>query len=102
MVHCMTGCHGEGERAFEKPILELGQQVVVENRAGAGGNIGTEVVARAAPDGYTLLMLTDTNAISPALYEKLSYDPIADLLPVTLLASGPHVLVAHPSVGERH
>jgi tripartite-type tricarboxylate transporter receptor subunit TctC len=86
-------------RALAVPLAqELGQQVVVENRAGAGGNIGTEVVARAAPDGYTLLMITDTNAIAPALYEKLSYDPIADLLPVTLLASGPHVLVAHPSV----
>jgi tripartite-type tricarboxylate transporter receptor subunit TctC len=86
-------------RALAGPLAQaLGQQVLVENRPGAGGNIGTELVARAAPDGYTLLMLADTNAIAPSLYDKLGHDPVADFVPVTLLASGPHVLVAHPSL----
>jgi tripartite-type tricarboxylate transporter receptor subunit TctC len=76
---------------------QLGQQFVVENRTGAGGNIGSEVVAKSAPDGYTLLMGSDHLTISKPLYPNLSYDPMRDLVPVSLLNMGPHVLVAHPS-----
>ena len=74
------------------------QQVLVENRPGAGGNIGTEFAARAAPDGYTLLLgHTGTLAINPALYTKTGYDPQRDFAPIALLASAPLVLVAHPA-----
>jgi len=77
----------------------LGQQIVIENRAGAGGNVGTEVVARAAPDGYSLLMANVAPmAINVTLYNKLPYDPVKDFAPITLLASFPNVLVVHPSL----
>jgi tripartite-type tricarboxylate transporter receptor subunit TctC len=73
------------------------QQVLVENRPGAGGNVGTEFAARAAPDGYTLLLgHTGTLAINPALYAKTGYDPQRDFAPISLLASAPLVLVVHP------
>jgi tripartite-type tricarboxylate transporter receptor subunit TctC len=76
---------------------QLGQQFVVENRTGAGGNIGSEVVARSAPDGYMLLMGSDHLTISKPLYPSLAYDPMRDLQPVSLMNSGPHVMIAHPS-----
>src|SRR5512134_1250806 len=76
----------------------LGQQVVVENRTGAGGLIGTDYVARAAPDGYTLLMFADVNVIAPAVYPKLNHDPIKDFAPITNSILGTHIIVAHPSV----
>jgi tripartite-type tricarboxylate transporter receptor subunit TctC len=77
----------------------LGQQVLIENRAGAGGALGGEVAAKAAPDGYTLLMgSTTTMSINQYLYAKLPYDPARDFVPVTLVAFVPHVLVAGPSV----
>ena len=77
----------------------VGQQVVVDNRTGAGGTIGTEAGARAVPDGYTIVMGgTGTLAISPGMGRKLGYDPVKDFAPVTLLATTPYVLVAHPSV----
>ena len=80
----------------------LGQQVVVENRAGAGGNIGTEIAAKSAPDGYTLLLgHTGTLAINPALYAKIPYDPVRDFSPVSLVAYSPLVLVTHPSLPAR-
>jgi tripartite-type tricarboxylate transporter receptor subunit TctC len=75
----------------------LGQPVVVENRAGAGGNIGADAVAKAAPDGYTLLMGANTIPINAAL-QKLPFDLIADFTPIAMLASAPMVLVVHPSV----
>lgn len=80
----------------------LGQQIVVDNRPGSGGIIGTEMVARAAADGYTLLMATIGNlAISPNLYRKLGYDPVRDFTPVTQLAASAYVLIVHPSVPAR-
>jgi tripartite-type tricarboxylate transporter receptor subunit TctC len=77
----------------------LGQPFVVENRAGAGGNIGADVVAKAPPDGYTLLMATvSTHAINPGLYRKMPYDPVRDFAPVGQVGVTPIVLAVHPSV----
>ena len=78
----------------------LGKQVVVDNRSGAGGVIGTEVVAKSPPDGYTLLIISMAHAVNPWLY-KLNYDPIKDFTPVGLLAKGANVLVVHPSLPVR-
>jgi tripartite-type tricarboxylate transporter receptor subunit TctC len=74
------------------------QQIVIDNRGGAGGNIGTEMVAKAAADGYTLLMAAGSHAINPSLYRSLHYDVIKDFAPVTLVATAPQLLVANPSV----
>ncbi len=75
------------------------QQVVVDNRAGSGGVIGSEIAARAVPDGYTLMMgITANIAINPALYRKLPYDPVRDFAPVTLIAAAPYVMVAPPAL----
>ena len=76
----------------------LGQQVVVENKPGAGATIGTEMVAKAPPDGYTLLLASQTNAISASLYKNLSYDPIEDFAPISLLGREPGVLVVNPKL----
>ncbi len=90
-------------RALAPKVSEgLGQQVVVENRGGAGGNIGSEHVAKAAPDGYTLLLGANTLAINATLYQKLGFDPIKDFASVTMLALGPMVLVAHPGVPAKN
>jgi tripartite-type tricarboxylate transporter receptor subunit TctC len=74
------------------------QQVVIDNRAGAGGNLGAEIAARAAPDGYTLLMVTASQPIAVTLFAKLNYDLIKDFTPVSLLASTPYLLVVNNSV----
>jgi tripartite-type tricarboxylate transporter receptor subunit TctC len=75
------------------------QPVIIDNRPGAGGNIGADFVAKASADGYTILMVAvSTHAINVALYSKLPYDPIRDFAPVTLITSVPNVLVVHPSV----
>ena len=76
----------------------LGQQIVVENKLGAAGTIGTGEAARAAPDGYTLTMgTTTTHAIAPAAFTKLAYDPVADFEPIALVANAPYLLVVQPS-----
>jgi tripartite-type tricarboxylate transporter receptor subunit TctC len=76
----------------------LGQQFVVDNRPGASGIIGTDIVAKAPPDGYTVLMMSLTFTVNPSLFSKLPYDTVRDLIPVTMVASAPLMLVVHPSV----
>ena len=87
-------------RATAQKLTEtLGQPFVVENRPGAAGNIGAEIVAKSPPDGYTMLMGTvGTHAINASLYEKMPYDHVKDFVPVVLVAGVPNVLVVHPSV----
>ncbi len=82
----------------QKLTERLGQQVVVENRAGVGGNLGAEAVARAAPDGYTLLLVMSSHAIGVALYKTLAYDLARDLAAVAPIATTPTLLVAHPAL----
>jgi tripartite-type tricarboxylate transporter receptor subunit TctC len=98
---------GGGTDIFARAVAQklgamLGQQVIVENRSGAGGMIGSEVAARAAPDGYTLLITSSsTHAINPHLSRKPPFDPQRDFAPVILIASAPNVLVVHPSLPVR-
>jgi tripartite-type tricarboxylate transporter receptor subunit TctC len=82
----------------QKLAEQLGQPVVLDNRSGAGGNLGIELAAKSPPDGYTLVLGAPPLAISPHLYAKLNYDPIRDFAPVSLVASMPTVLLVHPSV----
>ena len=85
----------------QKLSESIGQQVVIDNRPGAGGNLSAEIAARAAPDGYTLYMSSASLVVNVSLYRKVAYDPVRDFAPVTLLASAQNVLVAHPSVPAR-
>lgn len=88
-----------GRLIAEKLSKSLGQQVIVDNRAGAGGTIGSDAVAKSAPDGYTLLIGTSsTHAIAPSLYSKLGYDVARDFAPVTLLGTATIMMVVHPTV----
>jgi tripartite-type tricarboxylate transporter receptor subunit TctC len=99
----VTTAPGGGLDSFSRLLAkELtgrgGQQIIVDNRSGAGTTIGSAAVARAKPDGYTVLLNTSALAISPAIYQKLPYDTLRDFTPITLAASSPNLLVVHPSV----
>ena len=87
-----------GRLIAEALSKRLGQQVFVENKPGAGATIGAEIVAKSPPDGYTLLLASQTNAISATLYPKLPFDAIEDFAPITLIGREPGVLVVHPSL----
>jgi tripartite-type tricarboxylate transporter receptor subunit TctC len=88
-----------GRLIADKLAPALGQPVVIDNRGGAGGTSGSDIVAKAAPDGYTLLVATSsTHAIAPSLYPKLPYDPVRDFVPVSLVGTATILLVTHPSV----
>jgi tripartite-type tricarboxylate transporter receptor subunit TctC len=88
MARILAQKYGEG----------MGQPFLVENRAGAGGNIGMGAVARAAPDGYTVLISSSSFVVNPSLYAKAPYDPIKDFAPVTMAAASPNAVLVHPSV----
>src|SRR5260221_2292940 len=87
-----------GRIIAERLSASLGQPVVTENRGGAGGNVGAEAAARSAPDGYTIVLVAPSLAISRSLYSKLGYDAVKDFAPVSLVATVPNVMVTHPSV----
>ncbi|HEX5611763.1 MAG TPA: tripartite tricarboxylate transporter substrate-binding protein, partial [Burkholderiales bacterium] len=82
----------------ERLAAALGQPIVVENKPGASGNIAAEQVARSAPDGYTLFMAATSFATSPAFFDKLSWDPVKDFTPISMVATVPIIAVVHPSV----
>src|SRR5215813_12532282 len=79
----------------------IGQQIVIDNRPGASGILGAQVVSRAAPDGYTLLIANVSLVVNPFLYPKMPYDPLKDFLPVTMVNSAPLLLVVHPSIAAK-
>ncbi|HTF14387.1 MAG TPA: tripartite tricarboxylate transporter substrate binding protein [Burkholderiales bacterium] len=88
-----------GRIVAQKLSETLGQQFFVENRAGAGGTIGADYVAKSKPDGYTLLLTASPFVIAPHVYKNMPYDALADFAPVIRIASGPYVLLVHPSLG---
>ena len=90
-----------GRVVGQKLTENLGQPVVIDNRPGAGGNVGTDYASKQAPDGYTIVLVSPALAISPSLYKKLGYDPVKDLTMVSLVAQIPNVLLVHPSVPAR-
>ncbi len=90
-------------RIFAQKLSEsLGHQFVVENIGGAGGNTGTAQAAKAAPDGYTILVVSTGFMVNPSLYAKVPYDPIKDFMPLTLVAESPNVVFVHPSVPAKN
>jgi tripartite-type tricarboxylate transporter receptor subunit TctC len=90
-----------GRVLSQKMSEQMGQQVVTDNRAGAGGNLGLELAAKAPPDGHTLVIASPTLAISPSLYKKLNYDPQKDFAPISTVANIPNVMLVHNSVPAR-
>ena len=91
-----------GRVIAERLSASLGQPVVTENRGGAGGNVGAEAAAHSAPDGYTIVLVAPSLAISPSLYSKLNYDPVKDLAPISLVATVPNVMITNPSVEAKN
>jgi tripartite-type tricarboxylate transporter receptor subunit TctC len=89
-----------GRLIAENLSARLGQPVITENRGGAGGNVGAEAAARSAPDGYTMVLVAPSLAISPTLYAKLNYDPVKDFSPVSLVATVPNVIVTQPGLAS--
>jgi tripartite-type tricarboxylate transporter receptor subunit TctC len=87
-----------GRLIADRLSANLGQPVVTENRGGAGGNVGAEAAARSAPDGYTIVLVAPSLAISPTLYSKINYDPVKDFAPVSLVATVPNVMITQPSM----
>src|ERR1700752_1945375 len=86
-------------RILQKELAPaIGQPIIIENKPGAGSTIGTSEVAKAQPDGYTLVMISTAHVISPHLYKAMPYDALKDFTPVMKLAEGPYVLVVHPSL----
>ena len=79
----------------------IGQQIVIDNRPGASGILGSEVVSRAVPDGYTLLIANVSLVVNPYLYPKMPYDPLNDFIPITMVNSAPLLLVVHPSIAAK-
>lgn len=84
-------------QAADKLTAGLGQQFIIDNKPGAGGNIGAEVAVRAAPDGYTLLLMTGGHILNPLLYAKIGYDPLKDFVPITVITRLPSLMVVPPS-----
>src|SRR5512138_1626172 len=91
-----------GRLVAERLSAGLGQPVVTENRGGAGGNVGAEAAAHSAPDGYTIVLVAPSLAISPSLYSKLNYDPVKDFAPISLVATVPNVMITNPSVEAKN
>jgi tripartite-type tricarboxylate transporter receptor subunit TctC len=87
-----------GRMIAERLSANLGQPVVTENRGGAGGNVGAEAAARSAPDGYTIVLVAPSLAISPTLYSKINYDPVKDFAPISLVATVPNLMITQPSL----
>ncbi len=85
----------------QKLTESMGQQVVVDNRAGAGGNIGMGLVAAAAPDGYTMVVVSSSFVVNPGLYKKIPYDPYKSFVPVSNMAASPNVFVVHPTIAAK-
>ncbi len=89
-------------RIFASKVSEqIGQQVIVDNRAGAGANLGAEIASKAVPDGYTLFITTPAHSINSSLYSRLNYDLVRDFSPVSLITTGQYIVIVHPSVPAR-
>jgi tripartite-type tricarboxylate transporter receptor subunit TctC len=103
IVHSSPGGSSDilGRLLAQRLTESLGQQVVVENRAGASGIIGVEVAVKSPPDGYTILISQTSLAINPSIFTKIPYNALRDLAPITQIVDGPNVLVVHPSVPAR-
>lgn len=86
----------------QKMSEAMGQQIVIDNRGGAGGSIATDLTAKSSPDGYTIMMVTAGHTINPSVFIKLPYDPVKDLAAITMLSSTPYLFVAHPSLPAKN